>query len=95
METGSPNGGSSLILSRRFRPTVTASTVASAPAERGAAVWAGLTDNYLRVQTAIAGEACLHNRILPTRLVGLADGDLWGEVVEDGVVPPVSRRPAQ
>ncbi len=65
------------------RPVLWEHAPASTADERGAVVWTGLTDNYLRVRTAATGQVSLHNRILPTRLVGFADGDLWGEVAEN------------
>jgi threonylcarbamoyladenosine tRNA methylthiotransferase MtaB len=44
--------------------------------------WSGLTDNYLRVRTAVPASRVLHNRILPTRLERLDGQDLWGELIE-------------
>jgi threonylcarbamoyladenosine tRNA methylthiotransferase MtaB len=52
----------------------------AAPAESDAAVWSGLTDNYLRVVTTAPAGVDLHNRITPTRLVRLAGADFMGEV---------------
>ena len=45
-----------------------------------AAVWSGLTDNYLRVLTAASPDVDLHNRIMPTRLTRLDGDSLWGEI---------------
>jgi len=45
-----------------------------------AAVWSGLTDNYLRVLTAAPPDVDLHNRITPTRLTRLNGDSLWGEI---------------
>jgi len=45
-----------------------------------AAVWSGLTDNYLRVLAAAPPDADLHNRITPTRLTRLDGDSLWGEI---------------
>ncbi len=44
-------------------------------------VWAGLTDNYLRVLTMAPAGENLHNRITPVRLDRLEGDALWGEVV--------------
>lgn len=44
-----------------------------------AGAWAGLTDNYLEVQTR--DERMLYNRVTPTRLVGEREGMLVGEVL--------------
>ena len=44
-------------------------------------VWAGLTDNYLRVLTAAPADMDLHNRITPARLLRVEGNALWGEVV--------------
>lgn len=41
-------------------------------------VWSGLTGNYLRVHTTTCAD--LANRLLPTRLVALNRGGLWGEI---------------
>ena len=43
-------------------------------------LWSGLTDNYLRVRTALPAGLDARNRILPTRLVEVSGGDLIGEV---------------
>jgi len=40
--------------------------------------WSGLTDNYIRVTTK--NERHLANTITPTRLVGLVEGGMYGEV---------------
>jgi threonylcarbamoyladenosine tRNA methylthiotransferase MtaB len=45
-------------------------------------LWAGLTDNYLRVHAAAPAEYNLHNRITQTRLLEPVRGELWGELVE-------------
>jgi hypothetical protein len=42
-------------------------------------VWRGLSDNYLTVTTSCT--ANLVNRILPTRIVGMATQGLRGEVI--------------
>ncbi len=49
--------------------------------ESGLVVWAGLTDNYLRVLATAPVGADLHNRITATRLVGLQGDDLAGTMV--------------
>ncbi len=46
----------------------------------GAVVWSGLTDNYLRVRSAVPDGIDLHNRITPVHLVRLAEDVLWGEI---------------
>ncbi len=46
----------------------------------GEATWFGLTDNYLRVRVAGSAELDLHNRIAPTRLIGLDGADLIGHI---------------
>lgn len=43
-------------------------------------LWAGLTDNYIQVVTAVEGD--LHNQLTATRLVAERDGCLVGEVLE-------------
>ncbi len=50
-------------------------------AERGCVVWAGLTDNYLRVLTAAPAGMDLHNRITPARLLRVEGDALWGETM--------------
>ncbi|MEZ4768724.1 MAG: tRNA (N(6)-L-threonylcarbamoyladenosine(37)-C(2))-methylthiotransferase MtaB [Caldilineales bacterium] len=53
------------------------------PANGRAAVWTGLTDNYLRVRAAAPAGVDLENRITATRLLAI-DGDcLEGEVLTD------------
>lgn len=47
------------------------------PANGTGAVWSGLTDNYLRVQTVAPAGVDLENRITPARLVELDDGGIW------------------
>jgi threonylcarbamoyladenosine tRNA methylthiotransferase MtaB len=42
-------------------------------------IWSGLTDNYLRVLVHAPAGADLHNRILPTRLLGLAGATAWAD----------------
>lgn len=44
-------------------------------------VWAGLTDNYLRVLAPAPADHDLHNQITPTRLSRLEGDALWGEVM--------------
>jgi threonylcarbamoyladenosine tRNA methylthiotransferase MtaB len=44
-------------------------------------VWAGLTDNYLRVLTVVPSSVNLHNRITPVRLDRLEGDALWGEIL--------------
>lgn len=44
-------------------------------------VWAGLTDNYLRVTTTTEADAVLHNSITAVRLIGLDGDSLQGEIV--------------
>lgn len=56
------------------------------PANGTAALWSGLTDNYLRVQTTAPAGVDLDNRITPARLVDLHDGCLTAAVP---VVPPL------
>lgn len=46
--------------------------------EEGSALWSGLTDNYLRVLTAVPDYRELHNQITPVRLTGTVGDDLWG-----------------
>ena len=41
-------------------------------------IWSGLTDNYIRVMAR--SELDLVNTIASTKLVGLIEGGLWGEV---------------
>lgn len=53
----------------------------TAPTDAAEPVWAGLTDNYLRVLAAVPADTDLHNRITPTQLTQLAGDDLWGSVV--------------
>ena len=59
-----------------------------------AAVWSGLTDNYLRVSTAAPPDVDLHNRIMPTRLTRLDGDSLWGEIAASsqfsGALPAVA-----
>ncbi len=43
--------------------------------------WSGLTDNYLRVFAPVPAGTGMHNRITMTPLVGIAGGELWGEIV--------------
>lgn len=43
-------------------------------ADQPGRLWGGLTDNYLRVQAVAPAEVDLHNRLLPTRLVGVQHG---------------------
>ena len=45
-------------------------------------IWKGLTDNYLRVQTSSPLD--LWNTLTPTRLTGLADRSLQGEIENGG-----------
>lgn len=54
-------------------------------------IWSGLTDNYLRVLVHAPAGADLHNRILPTRLLGLAGGDLIGHIESEDWSTGVSR----
>ena len=42
--------------------------------------WSGLTDNYIRVYALTPVNVNLHNRILPTRLLGVVDGAVLGKV---------------
>lgn len=46
----------------------------------GATVWAGLTDNYLKVYTS--GDSSLRNRLAPMRITGHHGDGLWGEPLE-------------
>jgi threonylcarbamoyladenosine tRNA methylthiotransferase MtaB len=46
--------------------------------KRGFPPWSGLTDNYIRVMAR--SELDLVNTIASTKLVGLIEGGLWGEV---------------
>jgi threonylcarbamoyladenosine tRNA methylthiotransferase MtaB len=43
-------------------------------------VWSGLTDNYIRVYTK--SDKDLTNRLLPTKLVNIGEGGVWGEMQE-------------
>jgi threonylcarbamoyladenosine tRNA methylthiotransferase MtaB len=45
-------------------------------------IWKGLTDNYLRVQTSSPVD--LWNTLTPTRLIGLTDRNLQGEIENGG-----------
>ncbi len=47
-----------------------------------AAVWEGLTDNYIRVFAT--SDQTLENRLLPVRLSLRRDGGFWGELVASG-----------
>ncbi|MCX7671242.1 MAG: radical SAM protein, partial [Anaerolineae bacterium] len=66
------------------RPVLWESPLDDRPAEAGRTIWAGLTDNYLRVLTVTTDGTDLHNRITPTRLMQMTDDQLWGEAVRDG-----------
>jgi threonylcarbamoyladenosine tRNA methylthiotransferase MtaB len=57
----------------------------SIPQTPGGRRWEGLTDNYLRVFVDTA--AVLTNCLLPTRLTGLVEGGMTGEVVGPGRGP--------
>ncbi len=48
--------------------------------ERRKAVWSGLTDNYIRVETR--SEADLTNLLIPTELVALTDNGMLGQPLE-------------
>jgi threonylcarbamoyladenosine tRNA methylthiotransferase MtaB len=48
---------------------------------QGGGLWAGLTDNYLRVVTRAEGN--LHNRLTPARLLGVQNGCLVGTVRDE------------
>jgi hypothetical protein len=48
------------------------------PCKHNKRAWSGLTDNYIRVITR--NEANLVNTITSTKLVGLVEGGMWGEV---------------
>ena len=50
------------------------------PLADGRVRWQGYTDNYLRVETQAPATISLENRILPTRLTGLAADHLLGEI---------------
>ena len=52
------------------------------PANGSAAVWTGLTDNYLRVRAAAPAGFDLENRITATRLSIVRGDCLEGEVLE-------------
>ncbi len=53
------------------------------PANGAAAVWSGLTDNYLRVHASAPAGLSLENRITPTRLATLDGQVVWGEVTSN------------
>jgi len=53
-------------------------------------LWVGHSDNYLKVYAR--SEEPLRNRLLPARLVALAEDGLWGEVMSaDGRTVGISR----
>lgn len=52
--------------------------------------WRGLTGNYLRV--VASSKEKLGGQLTPTKLQGLRDGDLWGEVASTIEVPCCSSR---
>jgi threonylcarbamoyladenosine tRNA methylthiotransferase MtaB len=58
----------------------------SIPGGNGAALWTGLTDNYLRVVAESPAGTSLHNRIGVVRLARLDGQDLWGEIVQASAV---------
>jgi threonylcarbamoyladenosine tRNA methylthiotransferase MtaB len=53
------------------------------PANGAAAVWSGLTDNYLRVHASAPAGLGLENRITPARLSALDGQVVWGEVTSN------------
>lgn len=53
------------------------------PANGVAAVWSGLTDNYLRVHASAPAGLSLENRITPTKLRALDGQVVWGEVTSN------------
>ncbi len=65
------------------RPVLYESCVSPADEDAGAVSWFGLTDNYLRVRVTAPAGLDLHNRIAPTRLIGLEGGDLVGRIESD------------
>ncbi len=50
-------------------------------------LWSGLTDNYIRVRAATPAGVDLHNRILPTRLLRVGDGVMFGKFVHEDSSP--------
>jgi threonylcarbamoyladenosine tRNA methylthiotransferase MtaB len=64
----------------QVRAVLWENALADHPAGQGRSVWAGLTDNYLRVLTIAGDGSDLHNRITPTHLAELTDDQLWGEI---------------
>ena len=65
---------------QQTRPVLWEAPDAGVRGEDGRRIWAGLTDNYLRVMMTAAAETELHNRITPVRLMRLDGAVLWGEV---------------
>ncbi len=65
--------------SEAFRQAFLGQTLDVLWEERKGSNWRGLTDNYIRVE--VANRSDLHNRIVPTRLLGLTDEGLRGELV--------------
>jgi threonylcarbamoyladenosine tRNA methylthiotransferase MtaB len=64
------------------RPVLWEAPDAGLHAADGQQIWAGLTDNYLRVAMTTAADLDLHNHITPVCLARL-DGDaLWGEAAD-------------
>ena len=53
------------------------------PANGAAAVWSGLTDNYLRVHAVAPVSLDLENRITPARLAAWDGQVLWAEVIRN------------
>jgi tRNA A37 methylthiotransferase MiaB len=64
--------------------TRSATRPAPAAAEPEAAVWTGLTDNYLRVQLRAPASLDLHNHITPVYLERLDDDIVWGRFADTG-----------
>ncbi|MGC8782091.1 MAG: tRNA (N(6)-L-threonylcarbamoyladenosine(37)-C(2))-methylthiotransferase MtaB [Anaerolineae bacterium] len=64
----------------QVRPVLWESPTDDRPAGEARTIWAGLTDNYLRVLTTADTGTDLHNRITLTRLIDLAGDQLWGEI---------------
>jgi threonylcarbamoyladenosine tRNA methylthiotransferase MtaB len=60
--------------------------------EGGEVVWSGLTDNYLRIQTAAPAGLDLHNRITPVRLTRVEGESLWGEMADTSAMTEETAR---
>jgi threonylcarbamoyladenosine tRNA methylthiotransferase MtaB len=63
----------------------------SIPGSNGAALWTGLTDNYLRVVAESPAGTNLHNRVSAVQLACLDGQALWGEIVQASAADMVER----